>query len=49
VGKTFTGYKGGEFFMTLRTDVHLAEYGDSGEPIGRTLLTFMLHVPAKGA
>lgn len=31
--RTFTGYKGGEFKMTERTDCWLAEYGDLGIPI----------------
>lgn len=30
VGKTFTGYKGGDFMMTLDTDVHIASYGSYG-------------------
>ena len=33
LGKTFTGYKGGEFKMTECTDCWLAEYGSSGVPI----------------
>lgn len=30
VGKTFTGYKGGEFEMSRQTPVWVAEYGESG-------------------
>ncbi len=30
VGKTFTGYKGGEYVMTRDTKVWLANYGESG-------------------
>ncbi|MCO2577536.1 hypothetical protein FA322_08720 [Pseudomonas aeruginosa] len=33
VGKTFTGYKGGQFKMTADTPVHLAHYGSTGDPI----------------
>lgn len=30
VGKTFTGYKGGEFLMSRRTPIWVANYGNSG-------------------
>ena len=30
VGATFTGYKGGEYLMTLDTPCHIAEYGCYG-------------------
>lgn len=30
IGKTFTGYKGGDFRMSLKTDVHIAAYGSYG-------------------
>lgn len=44
VGKTFTGYKGGDFKMDTYTDVWLSEDGyASGETIGPTLLKFMLN------
>ena len=44
VGKTFTGYKGGDFLMGKNTPVWLAEYGDSGfkinnKPIDRENLS----------
>ena len=28
-GKTYTGYKGGDFTMDLHTPIHIAEYGSS--------------------
>lgn len=37
----FTGYKGGEYRMHKHVDVHLAEYGQTGEGIGPILLTLM--------
>ncbi len=42
LGQTFQGYKGGEYLMTEWTDVWIAEYGDTGEPIGPTLLQYMV-------
>jgi hypothetical protein len=33
VGKTFTGYKGGDYVMDLDTDCWLAECGSTGIPI----------------
>ena len=42
LGKTFTGYKGGEYEMGEYTDVWLSEYGTTGEGIGKTLLAYML-------
>jgi len=41
VGKTFTGWKGGEYKMDLFTDVWLAFMGCSGESIGSILLAYM--------
>jgi len=35
LGKTFTGYKGGDFAMTTYTDCWLAPYGECGIPIVR--------------
>ena len=32
-GSVYTGYKGGEFQMNCDTDVHIAGYGECGEPI----------------
>lgn len=46
LGKTFTGYKGGEFLMDEDTDCWIAEYGHTGEYIGDLLLAYMLHDPA---
>ena len=33
LGTTQTGYKGGEYEMHAYVDVHLAHYGETGEPI----------------
>ena len=33
LGKTFTGYKGGEFLMDAQTPLWVAEYGDCGRAI----------------
>lgn len=41
LGKTFEGYKGGEFVMPGLTEVFLAEYGHTGEELGKLLLEFM--------
>ena len=39
LGKTFTGYKGGEYEMDGFTDCWIAEYGTSaGDKIGMTLI-----------
>jgi hypothetical protein len=42
MGKTFTGYKGGEYEMGEWTECNLAEYGSCGETIGPVLLRYML-------
>lgn len=42
VGETYYGYKGGEFVMDEYTDVYIAEYGSTGEQIGKMLLDYML-------
>jgi ABC-type cobalt transport system substrate-binding protein len=42
LGKTYTGYKGGQFRMDADTDVHIARYGECGEEIGTILLGYML-------
>lgn len=42
VGRTFTGYKGGDYTMTAYTPVWLAAYGATGEGIGPILLDYML-------
>ena len=33
VGARFTGWKGGEFVMSLHTPVYIGEYGKCGDPI----------------
>lgn len=38
IGKTYHGYKGGEFEMRLDTYVNIAGYGDTGSPISSGLL-----------
>lgn len=47
MGKTFTGYKGGEFTMGDYTDCWLATYGDCGEGIGPVLLKYMMDAAKK--
>lgn len=42
LGKTFIGWKGGEFQMNSSTDVWLAEQGCLGEGIGPILLDLMI-------
>lgn len=42
LGKTYEGYKGGEFEMMAYTTVNLAEYGCTGEEIGEVLLRYMV-------
>lgn len=41
LGKTYTGYKGGEYRMDEYTDVYLANFGECGESIGIVLLRYM--------
>lgn len=43
LGKTFEGYKGGDFLMESYSEVYLAKYGHVGEEIGPTLLKFILN------
>jgi hypothetical protein len=45
LGKTFAGYKGGEFEMDEYTDIWLAYYGECGEGIGPILLSYMIGEP----
>lgn len=33
LGKTFTGYKGGEYIMDANTECFFAYYGDTGQPL----------------
>lgn len=42
IGKTFQGWKGGEYKMGKHTNVWLAEEGHCGESIGTILLDYML-------
>jgi hypothetical protein len=42
-GKTFVGYKGGDFLMDSYSDVYLAKHYHVGEEIGPTFLKFILH------
>ena len=42
LGRTYSGWKGGQFKMNGFTDVHLAEWGHTGEGIGIILLNYML-------
>lgn len=42
VDTTFQGYKGGDYTMTLDTEVWLAEYGHLGETIGPVFIDLML-------
>jgi hypothetical protein len=44
VGRTFQGYKGGNYTMYSSTDVYIAEYGRAGgDLIGPVLLHFLTH------
>ena len=42
LGKTYQGYKGGNYNMDERTSVWIAVYGDLGEPITPTVLECIL-------
>lgn len=42
LGKTFSGYKGGDFQMDESTEVWIAHYGSTGESLGPTLLSLMI-------
>lgn len=42
LGKTFEGYKGGEYVMGEYTDVYIAEHGNTGEQIGPILMGYMV-------
>ncbi len=42
LGRTFQGYKGGDYVMGEYTEVYIAEYGCCGEEIGPRLLSYML-------
>lgn len=49
LGKTFTGYKGGDYEMQSWTDCWLAEYGDTGDSlsIGALVTIARLHAQAE--
>lgn len=42
IGKTFIGWKGGEFVMDEDTNIWLAEEGRCGESIGEVLLNYVV-------
>lgn len=41
-GKTYRGYKGGEYKMGEYTECYIANYGECGEEIGKLLMSYML-------
>ena len=43
VERTFSGYKGGDYTMTLWTDCWLANYGSCGDELSLRLLNYMLN------
>lgn len=47
VGRTFTGWKGGDFTMTKDTKVYLANVGSTGEPLTEKRLMKMLGLKPK--
>ena len=46
-GRTYSGYKGGDYTMDGFTPVWLARYGDTGEGLGCTLLSLLLSAGGK--
>jgi hypothetical protein len=42
LGKTYSGWKGGEYEMGEWVGCHLADHGAAGEEIGESLLMFMV-------
>lgn len=42
IGRTFTGWKGGDFTMGEWSNVYLAKIGNTGEELGPRLLAYML-------
>lgn len=42
LGKTFTGWKGGDFTMEKHTTVWMSQKGDCGEQLGPALVAYML-------
>ncbi len=49
LGKTYTGYKGGEFVMGEYTDVYIAEYSRTGDAISEAMLVAMIDAPQEVA
>lgn len=45
LGKTFQGYKGGDYTMRESTGVHISYYGESYDYLGEWLLLYMLGDP----
>lgn len=43
LGKTFEGYKGGDFKMDEDTEVHISDYGSSHDFMGEMLMWYMLN------
>jgi len=42
IGKTFKGYKGGDYVMKEYTDVWIARWGEEGDGISHMLMLYML-------
>lgn len=42
VGRTFTGWKGGEFEMDMNTDIHLSNEGSCGTNISNIFLELLI-------
>lgn len=42
LGKTYSGYKGGDYPMHDGVDCYIANYGECGEEIGEVLLKYMV-------
>lgn len=49
VGRTYSGYKGGEYTMGLWTPCYLAPYGCTGEPLTKLALRGMFAPDESGA
>jgi len=41
-GAFYSGYKGGEYLMSLETEIYLARWGETGGPITKEVLKVML-------
>lgn len=42
LGSVYQGYKGGEYRSHVYTEVYLAKYSETGEELGKLLLSYML-------